>query len=75
MKVKLWAIMAIVMAIVVLSSAALDKHEKIGKFGFTSLGITEVHVHVCTAFICVVCAMILYVYVVCILHLYMWYVP
>ena len=72
-KVKAWGIMAIVVAIVVLPSAALDKHEKIGKFGFTSLGITEVrtYVHVCAEFICVVCAMILYVCIVCILHLYM----
>ena len=40
------------------SAPALDKHEKIGRYGFTSLGITEVrmyvHIHMCTTFICVV---------------------
>ena len=34
------------MPIVVFCSAALDKHEKIGKYGFTSLGITEVHMYI-----------------------------
>lgn len=51
-----------VVAIVVsvMTSAALDKHEKIGKFGFTSLGITEVSTCLCVAFIGVVCTLMLY---------------
>ena len=51
---------------VLLVTAALDKHETIGKFGFTSLGITEVcfrlqcmycivHIRTCTVVLLTTC--------------------
>ena len=54
LKANVCATMVIVVAIVVyvLTIAALDKHEKIGKFGFTALGITEVSTCVCVLHLC-----------------------
>ena len=54
LKANVCATMVIVVAIVVsvLTIAALDKHEKSGKFGFTALGITEVSKCVCVLHLC-----------------------